>query len=253
MKLYVKSAELPDGFLKTNHFNSRINGNNHILEVIEFAIAAKFDQFDKMLDRQMYLTSGTSWSGKVTEYPEGYYIQIEATRSSFQAFVSANGDVIRKPTRLSDPVGEYDVSGDAGHIQYISPMHQVRVKLKPWSTAEKKRAEEISKIVADYINDYPEYYETVAEEVYSKELGPEYGVRDGVDATIYREQVVYSQNWDEHDNRVKKGARIPGTVYYGVGIYGEILDENVIGYKTFDDAKHALDLELARMKKAAQS
>ena len=204
-----------------------------------------------MLDRQMYLTSGTSWSGKVTEYPEGYYIQIEATRSSFQAFVSANGDVIRKPTRLSDPIGEYDVSGDAGHIQYISPMHQVRVKLKPWSSIEQKRAEQVSEKIYPYLNS--EFYDTTYREMYSTEIGEDYGVREGTECVVFREQVIYAQNWDESDNRVKKGASVPGTVYYTVSINGEILDENIIGYKTYEDAKHALDLELARMKKAAQA
>ena len=28
-----------------------------------------------------------------------------------------------------------------------------------------------------------------------------------------------------------------------------VTDENLVGYMTYDDAKHALDLELARMKK----
>lgn len=248
MKRYVKSTEMPLGYLKTNHFNSRIN-NTSVLEAIELAIYAKFDQFDKMMDRQMYLTSGTSWTGKVTEYPEGYYIQLEATRSSFQAFVVGD-DVIRKPAKLSDPVGEYDVSGDAGHIQWVSPMHAVKVKLKPWSFTEQKRAEQVSEKIYPYLNS--EFYDTTYREMYSTEIGADYGVREGTECVVFREQVIYAQNWDESDNRVKKGAAVPGTVYYTVSINGEILDENIIGYKTYEDAKHALDLELARMKKATE-
>lgn len=118
MKRYIRTSELPEGYLKTNRFNSRINDNN-VLEAIEIAISVKFAQFDKMIERQMYLTSDSSWDGKVTEYPEGYYIQLDATRSGFQAFV-ADGDVIRKPLKLSDPIGVYSVSGSAGHVQYIS-------------------------------------------------------------------------------------------------------------------------------------
>ena len=246
MKRYIRSSELPGGYLKTNHFNSTIN-NTSVLEAIELAISEKFDQFDKMMERQMYLTSGTSWTGKVTEYPEGYYIQLEATRSSFQAFVSGD-DVIRKPVKLSDPIAEYDVSGDAGHIQWVSPAHTVKVKLKPWSTAEQKRAEEVSSRVYEYLSK-PEFYDTTYDTVYETEIGSDYGVREGTEAKIYREQVVYAQNWDENDSRVKKGKAIPRTVHYTVGINGEILDENLVGYMTYDDAKHALDLELARMKK----
>lgn len=250
MKRYIKSTELPPGYLKTNHFNSRINDNNSVLEAIEIAIAAKFDQFDKMMDRQMYMTSGTSWYGKVTEYPEGYYVQLEATRSSFQAFV-AGADVIRKPVKLSDPVGVYEVEGDAGHVQYISKMKPVKpAPLKPWSAAEQLRAEKISAKVYPYL--ISDYYDTTLSTVYEDEIGAEYGVREGTEVEILREQVVYAQNWDENDNRVKKGATIPGTVHYTVGINGEVLNENLIGYMTYNDAKHALDLELDRMKKAAQ-
>lgn len=249
MKRYIRSAELPGGYLKTNHFNSTIN-NTSVLEAIELAISEKFDQFDTMMDRQMYLTSGTGWTGTVTEYPEGYYIQIEATRSSFQAFVTGD-DVIRKPSKLSDPIVQYDISGDAGHIQWVSPMKPVKVKLKPWSSAEQRRAEKISSEVYDYLIN-PDFYDTVSEEVYNKEIGEEYGVREGTEATIDRVQVIHSSSYDQNDNRVKKGKPIPGTVHYVAAIYGEILDENLIGYKTFDDAKHALDLELDRMKKQAQ-
>ncbi len=249
MKRYIRSAELPPGYLKTNRFNSRLNGNNNVLEAIEIAISLKFDQFDRMLDRQMYLTSGTSWSGKVTEYPEGYYIELEATRSSFQAFV-AGDSVIRKPTRLSDPVGQYDVQGDAGTVQYISPMRPVKVKLKPWSAAEQKRAEEISSRIYDYLIN-PDFYDIEYKEVYNANVGEGYGLPASAEATIDRSWIVYTTDRTEDGKRIKKGKAVPGTVHYTVGIYGEILDENIIGYMTYDDAKHALDLELARLKSAA--
>lgn len=249
MKRYIRSSEMPLGYLKTNHFNSTINDTS-VLEAIELAIYMKFDQFDKMMERQMYLTSGTSWTGKVTEYPEGYYIQLEATRSSFQAFVVGD-HVIRKPAKLSDPVGVYDVEGDAGHIQYISKMKPVApAPLKPWTASEQKRAEEISAKIYPYATS--EYYDTIYKEMYSEEIGPEHGVREGTEVAIFKEQMVYSGKYDENGNRVKEGATIPGTIHYTVSIYGEVLDENLIGYKTYEDAKHALDLELARMKKAAE-
>jgi len=118
MKRMITSAEIPAGYLKTNKFNSRINDNN-VLEAIEIAIAEKFEQWEKTMDRQFYLTSGTGWQGEVIEYPEGYYILIDITRGGFQAFV--DGDrVIRKPRVLSNPVAKYSVSGDKGHVEYVS-------------------------------------------------------------------------------------------------------------------------------------
>ena len=126
MKRVIKASELPAGYLQTTRFNSRINDNN-VLEAIEIAIAEKFYQWEKTMDRQFYLTSGTGWQGTVTAYPEGYYIQIDVTRGGFQAFVEGD-HVIRKPRVLSDPIGTYSISGDKGHVQYVSklrPMHDL--------------------------------------------------------------------------------------------------------------------------------
>lgn len=119
MKRVIKvNAELPAGYLKTNRFNSRISDNN-VLEAIEIAISQKFNQFQSFMDRQMYLTSGTGWTGTVDQYEDGYYIQLEATRSQFNAFVSGD-TVIRKPVNPGKKVASYRVSGDAGHVEFIS-------------------------------------------------------------------------------------------------------------------------------------
>lgn len=120
MKRVIKAnAELPAGYLKTNRFNSRVSDNN-VLEAIEIAISQKFNQFQSFMDRQMYLTSGTGWTGTVDQYEDGYYIQLEATRSQFNAFVSGD-TVIRKPVNPGKKVASYRVSGDAGHVEFISP------------------------------------------------------------------------------------------------------------------------------------
>lgn len=248
MKRAIKSSELPSGYLTTTRFNSRINDNN-VLEAIELAISEKFPQFDAMMDRQLYLTSGTGWTGTVTEYPEGYYIKLEATRSEFVAFVSGD-HVIRKPSNLKDPIGEYIVSGDKGHVEFISSKRTPKSSYtRPWSAAEQKRAQEISDMLLSYLRK-DDIYDTESEEVYSRELGSDYGVREGTEVAIDKSHVVYAKSYDEDGNRVKRGAKVPGTVHYTVGIGGEILDENVIGYKTLEDAKHALFLELEAMKKA---
>ena len=122
MKIYIRTSEVPDGYLRTTKFttpNIRTDAQLNILEVIETAIVAKFDQFDKMCDIQLHLTSDSSWSGYVYEYEEGYYVKLEATRSSFQAFVAPDGSVIRKPRNLSEPVSIWSVDGNRGLVYNI--------------------------------------------------------------------------------------------------------------------------------------
>ena len=123
--------------------------------------------------------------------------------------------------------------------------------IKAWSAAEEKRTQETSQMVSRYENaggEWYEYYDSDMEEVFTDEIGEEYGVREGTEIAIYKEWFIYNKNWDENDRRVKKGKRVTGSTFYSVGINGDILDENVSGYKTLADAKHALELELDFMK-----
>ena len=124
MKKYIKSTEIPDGYLKTSKFTApsiKTREQRNALEAIEIAIVEKFDQFDKFIDRQFYMTSSGHWDGKVDEYESGYYIQLIATRAAFNAFV-ANGTVIRKPvgSKLGKLIHSFDVSGDSGEVQWMS-------------------------------------------------------------------------------------------------------------------------------------
>lgn len=124
--------------------------------------------------------------------------------------------------------------------------------IKPWSASEEKRTQETSRMVIDYEyagdGEWREYYDTDYEEVFAQTLGDEYGTRSNVEAIITKEWFYYNRNWDENENRVKKGKRVTGSTFYSVAIDGNILDENVAGYKTLADAKHALELELDFMK-----
>lgn len=65
---------------------------------------SKRDILDKALDRNLYLTSVRTLSyGLLKVYEEGFYLELEGTRSSFKVFVKDfNGDleVIRKPVNL---------------------------------------------------------------------------------------------------------------------------------------------------------
>lgn len=122
MKRLVYATEMPQGYLKTTRMNCpsiKTDDQMNALEALEIAITAKFDQFDKFMDRQYYLTSAGSWSGRIEVYPSGYYINLEGTRSGFQAFVSGD-NVIRKPRMLGDMEGYYNVNGDNGQVYFMS-------------------------------------------------------------------------------------------------------------------------------------
>ena len=122
MKRWIHASEIPNGYLKTSKFTApsiRTDDQRNALEALEIAITEKFKQFDTMCDIQFHLTSEASWTGYIDEYPEGYYIRLEATRSGFQAFVQ--GDVvIRKPRKLSEKIGTYEVEGTAGRVDWMS-------------------------------------------------------------------------------------------------------------------------------------
>ncbi len=124
MKRWIHATELPDGYLKTTRFTSpsiKTDDQRNALEALEVAIAEKFDQFDKMNEITLHLTSDTHWQGVIEEYDEGYYIKLEGTRSSFQAFVLlGGGGVVRKPRILSEMIGYYDVDGSNGQVYNMS-------------------------------------------------------------------------------------------------------------------------------------
>ena len=114
--------QVPPGFLSTTKFTTpsiKTDDQRNALEALEIAISEKFQLFDKMCERAMYLNSEASWEGYIYEYEEGYYIDLTATRSSFTAFV-AGDSVIRKPRNLNGPIARYDVEGVNGQVYYMS-------------------------------------------------------------------------------------------------------------------------------------
>ena len=124
MKRYVHAMtrEMPDGYLRTTKFTApsiKSDDQRNALEAFELAVSQKFKQFDDFMNRQAALTSDPSWTGVIEEYPEGYLIKLEGTRSGFTAFV--DGDtVVRKPIKLSPMVGYYNASGNSGTVQWMS-------------------------------------------------------------------------------------------------------------------------------------
>ena len=147
----------------------------------------------------------------------------------------------------------HDAQLDSDEKVWVDALRKEKKEVKPWSVAEQKRTEEASKMVHSYLyagedKEFMEFYDTDGEEVYTQKLGKEYGTRDNVEAVIMKEWFIYKHNWDENDNRVKKGKRVPGSIFYTVAIDGEVIDENVAGYKTEADARHALEITLDWMK-----
>lgn len=125
MKRWIHASttkEIPSGYLKTSKFTTpsiKTDDQRNACEAFELAITQKFPQFDDFMTRQIYLTSDTSWSGVIEEYPEGYYVKLEGTRSGFQAFVKGDS-VIRKPVKLSPMIAHYDVNGNSGTVYWMS-------------------------------------------------------------------------------------------------------------------------------------
>lgn len=122
MKRYIRSSDIPGGYLRTTRITTpsiKTDDQRNALEALEIAITEKFDQFDKMNEITIHLTSDSFWQGVIEEYEEGYYIKLSATRSGFQAFVQGDS-VIRKPRNLSDRVAYYDVEGNRGTVYFMS-------------------------------------------------------------------------------------------------------------------------------------
>lgn len=126
MKRWIHASEdtsqIPAGYLKTNRFNCpsiKTDDQRNALEALELAISQKFNQFDKMNEITLHLTSDEFWQGTITWFEEGYYIQLEGTRSSFTAFVTGDS-VIRKPRKGLTPVATYKVEGRCGQVEYMS-------------------------------------------------------------------------------------------------------------------------------------
>lgn len=104
----------------------------------------------------------------------------------------------------------------------------------PWSADEEARTQECSKRIYDMREDLgwdDTEEDGDAVEVYTFDIPS----RKQTDVTIsksYLEKVSYDRNGEKY-------TRIPNTTFYTVDDYGMIIDENVIGYATLPDARHA--------------
>lgn len=117
-------------------------------------------------------------------------------------------------------------------------------EIKPWSEAEQKRSSEMSRYVVDKVyrtGDDEEFYEENFVEDIDSVVIKAPGYKDE-EVTLSKMNLVYAQNYDEEDRRVKKGKAVTGSTYYVVQTDDGAIDENCFAYKTKADAVHAMEL-----------
>lgn len=123
--------------------------------------------------------------------------------------------------------------------------------LKEWSAAEEKRSNEMSKYVNDKLRagdgDFGEYYEEHGVETLSKIAIPGDSIFNDDELTITKMNIIYAQDWDENERRVKQGKAVTGSTYYVVETMDGSIDETNFAYKTKADAEHAAKLYLDRL------
>lgn len=126
-------------------------------------------------------------------------------------------------------------------------------KVKPWSKAEEKRSVEMSKFINSKLRvsqEFGEFYEENPVEEYEATPLRFPGYKDDA-ISVTKMNLIYAQNWDENDNRVKQGKAVTGSTYYVVQTDDGSIDETNFAYKTKADAQHAMQLyieELTRFR-----
>ena len=125
--------------------------------------------------------------------------------------------------------------------------------LKPWSAAEEKRSREMSKYVIDKLHagdEFAEFYEeNYLEDIDSYTFEADAANNENI-VTLGKMNMIYAQNWDENERRVKKGKAVTGSTYYVVQDWNGSIDENCFAYKTKADAMHAMKLWIEEEKES---
>ena len=102
--------------------------------------------------------------------------------------------------------------------------------------------------MSEFVNDklqtggWNEYYEeNVVEDIETYEIEGK-GVLKDDEVTVSKMNLVYTQNWDENDRRVKRGKAVTGSTYYIVQTENGSIREDKFAFKTKADAIHAAQL-----------
>lgn len=129
-ELEERGAQLLNPPTKLNTLTDKLPGKTKLemeksesdaIVAFDNMVTQKTSQFKNMLDRQFSLTSGTGWTGTITQYSSGYYSEIDVTRGKFSAFVDNSGKVVKKPTgeKLGALIDTFEVSGDGIEINRL--------------------------------------------------------------------------------------------------------------------------------------
>lgn len=124
-------------------------------------------------------------------------------------------------------------------------------KIKPWSKGEDKRTKEMSKFVMDHLKageDFGEFYEENVIEEYEPTVLKYEGYKDD-EISVSKMNLIYTQNYDENEMRVKRGKAVTGSTYYVVQTDNGSIDETNFAYKTKADADHAKELYIQELNK----
>lgn len=144
------------------------------------------------------------------------------------------------------------VMGSVGNTTNVPDRftYQRSSDIKEWSAKEEQRTKDISKYVSDKIFEggWHEYYEENNVETLDTYVIDGDGQLKDEEITLEKMNLVYTQNWDENEKRVKQGKAVTGSTYYSV--YGEDgdINESLFAYKTKADAEHAMKLYIDERK-----
>lgn len=123
-------------------------------------------------------------------------------------------------------------------------------ELKDWTDKEEQRTREMSRFVIDktFEGSYQEFYEeNTVEDLETITIPGDANFKEQ-EITLSKMNLVYAQNWDENDMRVKQGKAVTGSTYYLVQTGDGSIDETNFAYKTKADAEHAMKLYIDREK-----
>lgn len=122
--------------------------------------------------------------------------------------------------------------------------------IKDWSNAEEKRSNEMTQYIYSKITEgsFNEFYEeNPVEELDSYTFERDSNFKEDT-VSITKMNLVYAQNYDENDKRVKQGKAVTGSTYYSVQTEDGAINESQFAYKTKADAQHAMKLYIDREK-----
>lgn len=143
--------------------------------------------------------------------------------------------------------------GSIGNISNSTPTRFNYIQspdIKDWTDKEEQRGIEMSRYISDKINEggfYEFYEENPVETIETIPIEGQGVIRDD-EITIDKMNLIYAQNWDENDRRVKKGKAVTGSTYYVVQTSDGAIDEEHFAYKTKADAIHAAQLYADRQR-----